>query len=142
MPLLKMTKSTIDGDIVESLSSLVYEHEIGQQTLILWITCAKIEVEISIVVEVPEIGTHRQYWLAQSGASGNLVESATAIAAVETALFVGSFDAQASGANDTRGSCIAARVDIENSIIVEVPEPNRKATAGSRHTERYGDIRE
>ncbi len=59
--LLKMSETTGEGDIVESATEVVAEHDVGHHGLVPRLAGAEIDVQPAVVVEVAEVRAHRQH---------------------------------------------------------------------------------
>ena len=126
-----MSEASRRRDIGEAKTSAVAIHDVGHEPFVLRVAGPQVEVEKAVVVEVSEVGPHRHRHLREVLAHGDVLEGALPIAAI-----------QASKQRMRRVSDVARRdvlqtvlvrgyIEIESSVVVEIPEPDRKAELGA-----------
>src|SRR5438105_13331136 len=99
MALLEIAEPAGGGDILKPFARVISKHAVGNNRLEVGIAGPKVEVQKSVIVEIPEIRAHREEDMIQAGLNRDISEGAIVVVMIKSRPFGIGGQAQVIGAN-------------------------------------------
>ena len=140
MPFLEMAEASRRGHLLEALSRVISKHAVRHHRLEDGVPRAHVKIRIAVRIEVSIVGAHHVLDPVEAHGCSHIRKRSVSVIAVQARNLSGMRLAEVFGGHVLDACEVGGRIQVQPTVIVEVPEPHGKAHLRLEYTRLGGNV--